>query len=68
MKKLIVMVANNDADVMTKATTEAGFLRVAKKLVAENISTGLQRVKIRVEDQHKTGDPVIFEEVRDLIC
>jgi len=65
MKTILVTNGNNDFRDTTKATTEAGYIRAAKKIWP--YSGGVQRIKIRVFDFDAEGDPIIFEAMADII-
>lgn len=63
MKELMVTDGNNEAKGETKATTEAGYIKTAKRIWPYH---GLSRVKIRVYDDQAEGDPYIFEKQVDI--
>jgi len=63
MKEIIVTNGQNSFRGPTRATTEAGYIRAAKRIWPY---TGLSRVKIRVFDWGLPGDPCFFETKVDI--
>ena len=65
MKEVLVSNGQNTHTGSTKATTEAGYIRAAKRIWPY---AGLSRVKIKVFDyQIKDADPCFFE-IKTDIC
>jgi len=63
MKEIIVSNGQNSFRGPTKATTEAGYIRAAKRIWPYVAGS---RVKIKVFDYNLTGDPCFFEAKIDI--
>ena len=60
MRKLQITTGTNDAECVTKAATETGYIKAAKRLCGEAISHGMQAIRIKVVEDGE----VIFETTR----
>jgi hypothetical protein len=66
MKTIYMSNGTNDSETTTKATTEAGYWRAAKRAWPW---AGMVVLRIRVEDDSITdADPVIYEGKSTLYC
>lgn len=65
MKKIQMSNGTNDHSATTKATTEAGYIRTARKAWPY---AGMVNLRIRVEDDTVQGDPVVYETKQWLHC